>query len=89
MALEIRFLTEMDVNRNHRVCVLGDDVAKNLFKDESPVGKRIKVGPDKYRVIGVNEKQGKLLARVWIIMSSFPMERFEVFLAVIVVCVLP
>ncbi len=58
-----RFLTEMDISRNHRVCVLGDDVAKNLFKQESPIGKRIKVGPDKYRVIGVNEKQGKVFGQ--------------------------
>jgi putative ABC transport system permease protein len=54
-----RFLTTMDVHRNHKVCVLGDDVAKNLFKQESPIGKRIKVGPEKYRVVGVNEKRGK------------------------------
>ena len=37
-----RFLTSMDVYRNHKVCVLGDDVAKNLFKDKSPIGERIK-----------------------------------------------
>jgi len=58
-----RFLTSMDVRRNHHVCVLGDDVAKNLFKDESPLGKRIKVGSDKYRVVGVNEKRGKVFGQ--------------------------
>jgi putative ABC transport system permease protein len=54
-----RFLTEMDVYRNHKVCVLGDKVAQNLFKEEAPLGKRIKIGSDKYRVIGVTEKQGE------------------------------
>jgi len=58
-----RFLTETDVYRNHKVCVLGDDVAKNLFKDKSPLGKRIKVGSDKYRVVGVNEKQGQVFGQ--------------------------
>jgi putative ABC transport system permease protein len=58
-----RFLTEMDVHRNHKVCVLGDEVAKNLFKDESPVGKRMKVGPDKYTVIGILEKRGKIFGQ--------------------------
>jgi putative ABC transport system permease protein len=58
-----RFLTELDVYRNHKVCVLGDEVAKNLFKDESPIGKRVKVGSDKYRVIGVNEKQGEVFGQ--------------------------
>ena len=58
-----RFLTTIDVHRNHKVCVLGDDVANNLFKEESPIGKRIKVGPDKYRVVGVNEKRGKVFGQ--------------------------
>jgi putative ABC transport system permease protein len=58
-----RFLTEMDIYRNHHVCVLGDDVAKNLFKDESPLGKRVKVGTRKYRVVGVNEKRGKVFGQ--------------------------
>ncbi len=58
-----RFLTAMDVHRNHKVCVLGDDVATNLFKEESPIGKRIKVGPEKYRVVGVNEKRGKVFGQ--------------------------
>jgi len=58
-----RFLTELDVQRNHKVCVLGDDVAKNLFKDEVPLGKRVKLGTDKYRVIGVLEKRGKIFGQ--------------------------
>ena len=58
-----RFLTEMDVYRNHKVCVIGDEVAKNLFKDESPLGKRIKIGTDKYRVIGITEKQGEVFGQ--------------------------
>jgi putative ABC transport system permease protein len=58
-----RFITELDVQRNHKVCVLGDDVAKNLFKDEIPLGKRIKLGTDKYKVIGVIERQGKIFGQ--------------------------
>ena len=58
-----RFLTELDIQRNHHVCVLGDDVAKKLFKNESPLGKRIKVGSDKYRVVGVNEKRGNVFGQ--------------------------
>jgi len=58
-----RFLTEMDVQRNHKICVLGDEVARNLFKNESPIGKRVKVGSDKYRVVGVTEKQGQVFGQ--------------------------
>ena len=60
---EGRFLTEMDVYRNHKVCVIGDEVAKNLFKNESALGKRIKIGSDKYRVIGVTERQGEVFGQ--------------------------
>jgi putative ABC transport system permease protein len=58
-----RFITELDVHRNHRVCVIGFDIAKNLFKDEPPLGKRIKLDNDKYVVIGVNEKLGKVFGQ--------------------------
>ena len=58
-----RFLTELDVQRNHKVCVIGDEVARNLFKDESPLGKRLKIDDDKYMVIGVNEKRGNVFGQ--------------------------
>jgi putative ABC transport system permease protein len=58
---EGRFLTELDVSRNHKVCVIGQDIKTKLFKDEDPLGKRIKIGDDKYLVVGVNEKQGNVL----------------------------
>jgi len=58
-----RFITETDVHRNHRVCVIGDEIRENLFKDESPLGKRIKIGSNKYTVIGVNEKRGKVFGQ--------------------------
>jgi putative ABC transport system permease protein len=58
-----RFLTALDVHRNHKVAVLGYDVAQNLFKDESPLGKRIKIGSDKYTVVGVNEKAGSFFGQ--------------------------
>jgi putative ABC transport system permease protein len=43
------------------VCVIGLDVATNLFNQESPLGKIIRVGARKLEVIGVLEKQGSFL----------------------------
>ncbi len=60
---EGRFLTELDVNNNHRVCVLGRELADNLFKDEYPLGKRIKIGTDKYRVVGLLPKKGSFFGQ--------------------------
>ncbi len=58
-----RFITEMDVHRNHRVCVIGAEIKENLFKDDNPLGKRIRIGANKYTVIGVNEKRGKVFGQ--------------------------
>ncbi len=53
-----RFITELDVRNNHYVAVLGREVSDKLFGEENPLGKRIKVGGDKYRVVGILEKKG-------------------------------
>jgi putative ABC transport system permease protein len=58
-----RFFTQLDIQRNHNVCVIGHDVAENLFKNDSPLGHRIRVGSQKYTVIGVNEKRGKVFGQ--------------------------
>ena len=43
------------------MCVLGSEVAANLFPRESPLGKRVKIGELTFEVIGVLEKQGTFL----------------------------
>ncbi len=58
-----RFITELDVRNNRFVCVIGADVAQRLFKDENPIGRRIKVGSDRYRVVGILEKRGSVFGQ--------------------------
>jgi putative ABC transport system permease protein len=41
--------------------VLGDKLAKELFGQSSPLGQRVRIGSDRYRVIGVMEKKGQML----------------------------
>ena len=38
-----RFITEDDVANRTKVCVLGSEVASELFQDQNPVGKTIKI----------------------------------------------
>jgi putative ABC transport system permease protein len=54
--------TEQDVKTAAQVCLLGQTVVDNVFKDESPVGKRIRVKGLPFRVVGVLEKKG---ANTW------------------------
>src|ERR1700687_2078540 len=48
---------EVDLAAN--VCVIGTTVAKNLFLDEDPIGKTIRIGNLPFRVDGVLESKGQ------------------------------
>ena len=50
--------TEQDIKTAAQVCVIGQTVVDNLFRDESPVGQRIRVKGLPFRVAGVLEKKG-------------------------------
>lgn len=56
-----RFLTASDAEGGRPVCVIGNDVSTNLFIKESPVGKKIRIGPRWLEVVGVLEKRGSFL----------------------------
>lgn len=56
-----RFLSPADAAGGRPVCVIGTDVATNLFQTASPLGHRIKIGPQSFEVIGVLEKQGTFM----------------------------
>ncbi|MBN2414246.1 ABC transporter permease [bacterium] len=55
---EGRFIREMDIRANRKVCVIGLDIVEKLFPFEDPIDKDIRVGPEKFRVIGVLEEKG-------------------------------
>jgi putative ABC transport system permease protein len=55
-----RFLSPVDAAGGRPVCVLGDQVATNLFQHETALGKKIKIRDQSYEVIGVLEKQGSI-----------------------------
>ena len=56
-----RFLNAVDSEGNQPVCIIGSDVATNLFRGESPLGERIKIEDQSFQVVGVLEKQGTML----------------------------
>lgn len=63
-----RFLTELDVRSGRRVCIIGKDIADQLFPLESPINNEIKINNVPMQVIGVLEKQGSG------VMGSFSMD---------------
>ncbi len=54
-----RFFTAMEVYRVHPVCVIGQNVWKELFDKADPIGHRIKVNGYPHKVIGILKKKGK------------------------------
>jgi putative ABC transport system permease protein len=55
-----RNFNKLDVESGRNICVIGSDVAKKLFGDkpEKAVDKIIRVGANRYRVIGITKEKG-------------------------------
>jgi len=53
-----QFLTDSDVQGNGQTIVLGFTLAKNLFLDDSALGKMVQVGDYNFRVVGVLAEKG-------------------------------
>lgn len=53
-----RFFDDTDVRGATRVVVIGSTIADELFPNENPIGKRMKIKKTSFEVIGVLEEQG-------------------------------
>ena len=53
------YFDEGQVKAAAKVCVLGSEVKKNLFEDEDPIGKIIRIKKIPFRVIGVLKSKGE------------------------------
>ena len=52
------FISQDDVDARSRVTVLGNEISRELFGDESPLGKSVRISRQNFRVIGVIEQVG-------------------------------
>lgn len=50
---EGRFISDLDVLEAKKVCILGVDIAKELFKLNNPIGEKVKIEENWYTVVGV------------------------------------
>ncbi len=56
-----RFLPDDDPRSARAFAVLGSKLRDELFGSENPLGKRIRIGGERYRVIGAMESKGQML----------------------------
>lgn len=53
-----RFISQMDIERKRKVCVIGDKVQVDLFAGEDPIGKWITVAGVPFQVVGAFVDEG-------------------------------
>jgi putative ABC transport system permease protein len=53
-----RFYSESESNSGKPVVVIGDEIAKSLFGEFEPIGKKVRLYGQKFTVIGVVKKEG-------------------------------
>ncbi|MGD9344462.1 MAG: ABC transporter permease [Candidatus Aminicenantes bacterium] len=58
-----RFITKADVDHRAKICVLGAELNETLFPHSEAVGKEIRIGPEKFLVVGVLEKRGSMFGQ--------------------------
>ena len=61
-----RFFSEDEFNNHRKVCILGIEVATELYGDQNPIGQEIKLSlqggrPDRFRILGIMAKRGTSL----------------------------
>ncbi len=56
-----RFFSELELQQNERVAILGSETANSLFGSLDPIGERIRIRNLSFRVIGVMAKKGSAM----------------------------
>ena len=71
-----RFLSAVEGASSNHVVVVGSEVVERLFANESPLGARIRLGPNQFTVIGALKPQGKAFGRSLDNLVIIPIEAF-------------
>ncbi|MCH2449515.1 MAG: ABC transporter permease [Gracilimonas sp.] len=58
---EGRMFVQEEIRSGSKVAVIGNTLKESLFDLENPLGKKIRLGGQKFTVVGVLEKQGKFM----------------------------
>ncbi|OGF51221.1 MAG: hypothetical protein A2044_05600 [Candidatus Firestonebacteria bacterium GWA2_43_8] len=56
-----RYITDWDIERRSRICIIGTTVAKELFKSEFPLGRNVYINNQYFTIVGIL-KEYKMMA---------------------------
>lgn len=48
-----RYINDLDIKKQRKIIVIGDDIAEAIFKDQDPIGKFVKLNMIPFQVVGV------------------------------------
>ena len=72
-----RHLSELDDQRRRMVCVLGSEVAEELFPHGDPIGQPVRLGAESYEVVGVIAGKGKMFGQSQDRFAAIPIRTFQ------------
>jgi len=72
-----RPLTDLDENQRRAVVVLGHEVADKLFEATDPIGEEVRLGGERFEVIGVIASKGRVLGQSFDAIALVPLARYE------------
>ena len=58
-----RFFFAAQVNAQRRVCVIGKTIVDDIFKGKNPIGKRLSIKGERFKIIGILESKGQTMGQ--------------------------
>jgi putative ABC transport system permease protein len=72
-----RLLMDFDEEQRRPSVVLGPEVADKLFESTDPIGQEVRLGGDRFEVVGVVSSKGRVLGQSFDGVAFIPLSRFE------------
>ncbi len=72
-----RPLIDADEDQRRAVAVVGFEVADKLFQTANPIGQSVRLGGDRFEVVGVLASKGRVLGQSFDALALIPLSRYE------------
>jgi putative ABC transport system permease protein len=72
-----RPLTDLDEEQRRAVVVIGREVADKLFEAAEPIGQEVRLGGERFEVVGVMASKGRVLGQSFDAIALIPLSRYE------------